>query len=251
MEKNLPNKVFYDELASDYDSMISFEKAVENKEKLFKNFVTAEMKSAADIGCGSGAESIALSLLGLKVTSFDPSYEMIKLAEANVERMNIEIDFRNYFADNIPKEFDDQFDLVVSLGNTFANIPEASFIASLKRCYDILKLNGQLIIQCLNYEKILNENKRIVNITESADKFFIRFYDFTTEHIGFNILIFSKSNPSEQKLISTKISPYSQENFRSGLESAGFNSVKFYSDFQFTPFNNYQSKDLVVQAVKL
>ncbi|MBE0571188.1 MAG: class I SAM-dependent methyltransferase [Ignavibacteriaceae bacterium] len=251
MEKILPNKVFYDELASDYDSMISFEKAVENKEKLFKNFVTAEMKSAADIGCGSGVDSIALSLLGLKVTSFDPSYEMIKLAEANAERMNIEIDFRNYFADNIPKEFDDQFDLVVSLGNTFANIPEESFIASLKRCYDILKLNGQLIIQCLNYEKILNENKRIVNITESADKFFIRFYDFITEHIVFNILIFSKSNPSEQKLISTKISPYSQENFRSGLEEAGFHSVKFYSDFQFTPFNNDQSKDLVVQALKL
>jgi len=31
MEKNLPNKVFYDELASDYDNMISFEKAVEKK----------------------------------------------------------------------------------------------------------------------------------------------------------------------------------------------------------------------------
>ena len=40
MEKILPNNVFYDELASDYDDMTSFEKAVEKKKNLLKNFVT-------------------------------------------------------------------------------------------------------------------------------------------------------------------------------------------------------------------
>ena len=30
MEKILPKNIFYDELAADYDNMISFEKAVEN-----------------------------------------------------------------------------------------------------------------------------------------------------------------------------------------------------------------------------
>lgn len=38
MEKNLLNKVFYDELASDYDSMISFEKAVDNPEVMMRYF---------------------------------------------------------------------------------------------------------------------------------------------------------------------------------------------------------------------
>ncbi len=61
MEKILPNEVFYDELASDYDDMISFKKTVEKKKNLLKNFVTDEMKSAADIGCGSGVDSISLS----------------------------------------------------------------------------------------------------------------------------------------------------------------------------------------------
>ncbi len=44
-----------------YDEMISFEKAVENKKKLLKNFIKPEMKYAADLGCGSGVDSIALA----------------------------------------------------------------------------------------------------------------------------------------------------------------------------------------------
>jgi len=248
MEKNLPNKVFYDELASDYDNMISFEKAVENKKKLFKNFVTDEMKFAADIGCGSGADSIALSSLGLTVTAFDPSGEMLKKAEVNSKRMKVKVEYHNYAADNIPKEFDEKFDLVVSLGNTFANIPKEKFLESLKRCYDILRPKGHLLIQVLNYEKILIDKRRIVNITESADKYFIRFYDFHDEHIIFNILNFSKTKPSESKLISTKIYPYSSEFFSSELIRAGFRSTNFYSNLELLPFSKEKSKDLFIRA---
>jgi glycine/sarcosine N-methyltransferase len=250
MEKILPNNIFYDELASDYDAMISFDKAVENKKAHLKKLITPEMKSAADIGCGSGVDSIALASLALNVTAFDPSVEMLKASKANAERMNVEINFRNCTADNIPGEFDRKFDLVVSLGNTFANIPEENFYASLKMCYDILKPNGQLLIQVLNYEKILNEKKRIVNITKAGDNYFIRFYDFAIEHIVFNILYFSKSNPSNQRLISTKIYPHSIKNFESGLKEAGFRSIQFYSNMGLLPFTSNLTADLVIRSQK-
>jgi len=251
MEKILPNNIFYDELASDYDNMISFEKAVEIKKKLLKNFVTAEMKSAADIGCGSGIDSISLSSLGLKVNSFDPSTEMLKIAKANSERMNVKIEFHNYTADNIPAELNGQFDLVVSLGNTFANVPEERFLKSLKRCYDILKPNGKFFLQVLNYKKIISEQERIVNINEAEDKYLVRFYDFLDEYLVFNILTFSKAKTSENKLISTQIYPHTVKNFESGLERAGFCTVQFYSDFQLSPFKAEQSKDLVILASRI
>ena len=250
MEKNLPNKVFYDELASDYDNMISFEKAVENKKKLLKNFVTDEMKSAADIGCGSGVDSISLSSLGLKVAAFDPSTEMLKYAEANSKRLNIKIGFHNYSADNIPNEFNNNFDLVTSLGNTFANIPKEKFLTSLQRCYDILRPQGHLLIQVLNYEKILADKQRIVNITEAADKYFIRLYDFLDEDIVFNILTFSKANPSDNRLISTKIYPHMLENFLAELKRAGFTSIQCFSNFELSPFSKEKSKDLVIRAFR-
>ena len=185
MKNILPNNAFYDELASDYDDMISFETAVEKKKNILKNFLSSEMKSAADIDCGSGVDSIALSLSELKVTAFDPSSEMLKIAKSNTARMNGKVEFHNYSADNIPGEFNTQFDLVVSLGNTFANISKDKFNDSIKTCQDLLKPKGQFLIQVLNYEKIISENQRIVNITEGIDNYFIRFYDFLDEYILF------------------------------------------------------------------
>ncbi len=135
------------------------------------------------------------------------------------------------------EDFYDQFDLVVSLGNTFANIGKEQLVKSLQRCYQILKPQGFLLIQVLNYEKILSEKQRIVNITEGVDKYFIRFYDFIGTEVIFNILTFVKSNPSDQKLISTIVNPYSQADFDTALKKAGFISFQFYSNLELEEFD--------------
>lgn len=250
MEKILSNKDFFDQLAAEYDQMISFEKAVENKKKLLKNFITPDMKYAADLGCGSGVDSIALASLGLTVAAFDPSSEMLKVAKENAERGEVKVKFHNNSIDTIPIEFNDQFDLVVSLGNAIANISNKKLIESLQRCYNILKPQGHLLIQVLNYERIISEKQRIINITEGTDKYFVRFYDFIGEEIIFNILTFVESNPSDNKLISTTVYPHSQADFNSGLKKAGFNSFYFYEDFDLTIFTDKKSKDLIIRAGK-
>lgn len=250
MDKLIANSSFYDEIASDYDEMISFESAVGKKKTLLKNLIDPTVKTVADIGCGTGVDSIALSLNGLNVSAFDPSEKMISVAKMNSKKMNAGVEFYSYTADNIPKEFDNKFDLIVSLGNTFANISEDKFSQSFKRCYDILKPNGQLLIQVLNYKKILEENQRIVNITESDNKFFIRFYDFDNDQISFNILNFSKVKTSDYKLSSTRIYPYQLEDYQSALTNVGFTNIKFYGDLKFSEFIPYQSKDLIVLTNK-
>jgi glycine/sarcosine N-methyltransferase len=250
VDKLLAKNTFYDELASEYDEMISFKTAIDKKKILLKTFINQNSKTAADIGCGSGVDSIALSLSGLKVVAFDPSSEMLKVAESNSKRMNEQPVFHNSTADKIPIDFDNNFDLVLSLGNTFANISIDKLQKSIQRCFDILKPNGQLIIQILNYEKILADKKRIVNITEGKNKFFIRFYDFKDEQIIFNILTFSKSNISEYKLSSTEIYPHNAEIFESGLSASGFKDIKFFGDLQLSEFVIQQSKDLIITSKK-
>lgn len=250
MNKLIANSSFYDEIASEYDKMISFESAVEKKKTLLKNLINQNVETAADIGCGTGVDSIALTLNSLNVSAFDPSEKMISVAKTNSKKMNVNVEFYNYPADNIPKEFDNKFNLIVSLGNTFANIADNKFNKSLKRCYDILKPNGQLLIQVLNYKKILEEKQRIVNITESDNKFFIRFYDFNSELIAFNILTFSKVRTSDYKLSSTIIYPYQLEKFQSALTNAGFTNIQFYGNLKLSEFSPSQSKDLIVLTNK-
>jgi ubiquinone/menaquinone biosynthesis C-methylase UbiE len=128
MNNLLSNNSFFDELASDYDQMVSFEKVVENKKRILKNFITPGMKYAADLGCGSGVDSIALASSGLKVTAFDPSVEMLEVAKENAKREKVRVAFHNNSIDSISEDFDYQFDLAVSLGNTFANIDRERLI---------------------------------------------------------------------------------------------------------------------------
>ena len=250
MEKLLHNNTFYDGLAANYDEMISFEKAVEKKKKLLKDIIKPEMKYAADLGCGSGVDSIALVSLGLKVTAFDPSVEMLAVAKENAEREKAKVTFHNLSIDAISEDFNHQFDLVVSLGNTFANIGKEQLVKSLQRCKQILKPQGILLIQILNYEKILNVKERIVNITEGGDKYFIRFYDFIGTEVIFNILIFNKQKPSEHNLISTKLFPHTPDDFDNAMNRIGFIEVEFFSDFDLTIFNKEMSKDLIIRAIK-
>jgi glycine/sarcosine N-methyltransferase len=250
MEKILPNKSFFNKLAADYDKMISFEKLIETRKNSLSKIISTKVKSAADIGCGSGADSIALALLGVKVTAFDPSNEMLKRARINSEENKVDIEFLNLEASEIPIDYNGKFDLVVSLGNTFANIPAKKIFNSLKKCFNLLTAKGQLLIQVLNYEKILAEKERIVNITERDDFYFIRFYDFLKDYLLFNILIFKKVNPAEYKIISTKIYPHLSSDFVNGLKAARFNSVHLYSDLNLTKFSEKHSRDLIILASK-
>jgi hypothetical protein len=97
---------------------------------------------------------------------------------------------------------------------------------------------------------ILKEKKRIVNITESSEHFFIRFYDFEEDEIKFNILKFSKANPKENSLITTTVHPYTAKDFNNSLLEAGFKSVKIYSDLNRNEFDENSSKDLFIEAAR-
>ncbi|MBT8383135.1 MAG: class I SAM-dependent methyltransferase, partial [Ignavibacteria bacterium] len=161
----LSNQDFFDEISDQYDTMIPFEKAVELKKKLFKNILKDNHKTIADIGCGTGSDSIALTEIGYNVESFDPSAQMIDKAKLNAKIRGIDINFHQFGASQIPDDFNRNFDTLISFGNTFANIERESFQPSIKKCYDLLKEQGSLFIQVLNYKLIIEEKKRIVNIT--------------------------------------------------------------------------------------
>lgn len=244
------NNDFYDSASVYYDKMIDFEGALQKRNALLSNFVNDRIKSAADVGCGSGVDSISLFQLGLEVTSFDPSTEMINTAKVNSEKQNGIIDFYNFAADEIPKTFYNEFDLVVSLGNTLANIPFSKIDKSVTKLFKLLKKDGSVLIQILNYEKILKEKERIVNITKKDNEYFIRFYDFGSKDLTFNILKFNADQTSQKELISTKIFPYTSKDLRKVFKNAGFKKIELFGSLNKKPFDAKTSNDLVLFAHK-
>jgi len=244
------NNAFYNSVSAYYDKMIDFETALQKRKILLSNFIDAKMESVADIGCGTGVDSISLSQLGLEVSSFDPSSEMINTAKTNSEKYNCEINFYNFGADEIPKSFYNKFDLVVSLGNTLANIPFNKIKKSVARLFRLLKKDGRVLIQILNYEKILRERERIVNITKKDGEYFIRFYDFGKKDLTFNILRFNADQTSKKELISTKIFPYKSKEIKKIFKETGFKEIKVYGSLDKQTFDSKTSNDLVLYANK-
>lgn len=230
--------------------MIDFDSALQKRSILLSNFIDDKIKSVADVGCGTGVDSISLTRLGLKVTAFDSSDEMINTAKENSKRLNAQIDFYNYPASQITKEFYHKFDLVVSLGNTIANIPPKQLVKSFNKFYKMLKREGKVLIQTLNYEKILQNKERIVNITKRESEYFIRFYDLGKQDLIFNILKFNADQTSEKELISTIIFPYNAKDLKQILRQTGFKKIKMYGVLDKSPFKTKTSNDLVLQATK-
>ena len=98
--------------------------------------------------------------------------------------------------------------------------------------------------------KIIKEQNRIVNITQSKDRYFIRFYDFGKDDINFNILSFNKVQPTEHNIITTKLFPYVKDDFEQSIKLAGFTSLKFGLNLKSDHFDIRTSKDLFIKAVK-
>ena len=91
----MQNKKFFDKVSSFFDNMTNSPKVINVRKLMLKNYITEEMKTAVDLGCGTGNDSIALSLNGLAVDGFDLSNDMIKAANENASKYGVKINFYN------------------------------------------------------------------------------------------------------------------------------------------------------------
>ncbi|MCU7494866.1 MAG: class I SAM-dependent methyltransferase [Ignavibacteria bacterium] len=244
------NETFFDSISSFYDDMIGFKAALERRKAVLNKFLPDSVKTAADLGCGSGLDSLSLALKGLKVTAFDQSEGMLRKAGENASEAALDVQFVKSTIDRIPKRFSGRFDVTFSLGNTLANLPPERLSVAVKKISELLNSRGTAVIQILNYSRILKEDNRIINITEMNGEVFIRFYDFMPESLNFNILKFKKDKPSERELFTTKLYPHRKDEFLRLLKDNGLRKVKFYGGLALQKFEKYNSQDLVVVASK-
>jgi ubiquinone/menaquinone biosynthesis C-methylase UbiE len=138
----------------------------------------------------------------------------------------------------------------VSLGNTLANIPYGMIDNSVAKLFRLLKKDGSVLIQILNYEKILREKERIVNITKKDNEYFLRFYDFGSKELTFNILKFNADQTTKKELISTKIFPYTSKELKKIFKEAGFKKIEMCGGLDKKAFNPKTSNDLILFADK-
>lgn len=241
---------FFDDVSDFFDNMTDSSKVISIRKKLLKEFITPGMKTAADLGCGTGNDSISLGLNGLDVTGFDISEKMMEKAKINSKEFNLDLKFFKYSIDKIPSKFNNKFDFAVSLGNSLALIEKKKIENSIKKIFELLKHKGIFVLQILNYTAIKKADSRIVNITQNPPNVYVRFYDLFTMPLNFNILRFNSDNPNDFELLTTKLFPYDKDFLESILKKSGFKDIKAYSTLNKEKFDKNNSKDLILIAYK-
>ncbi len=244
---------FYDNLSVDYDMMTNFDKRFVH-ERPFFTLLTQRygITTALDAGSGTGFHSLLLGQLGVRMTALDVSSKMLDRLKIHARDRHIHIDVVESGFQHLPRELKNNFDAVLCMGNSLSHLlSEKDLHRSLKNFSAVLHPDGALIIQILNYDRILANRERVQSVKESANTTFVRFYDFHNNFIVFNILRLKKVDGRiTETLHSVRLRPLVKNTLMRAVQESGFGNVRTYGSIALDDFDEKNSKDLFIVAQK-
>jgi len=244
-------KQFYDGLAADYDAMVGFDQRVAAASRFAADVAgRGPVRRAIDTGCGTGAYAIALAGRGIETTGMDISPGMLAKARENAERADVSVTWITAPLQQFSRHVASPVDLVLCLGNTLPHVlteADADFVfAEFSRA---LAPGGRLVVQLLNYERILARQERVVSVDRSGDVEHVRFYDFLLggERVRFNILTLHwHAGACRHEMRSVELRPYTRADVADRLAAHGFVGIEAYGGLDFSAFDPAESETLML-----
>ncbi len=225
-----------------YDQMIDWEKRFNYEfPTLFKLFQKEKVKNVLDIGVWTGEYTIGLakkssySILGL-----DHNPTMIKMANDKKKRLPKDLRQRLDFAltnfidmSSIAKR---KFDALICMGNALPYVPLCPD-ALFKEVSKIMAKNATVVLQLLNFEKILKSKNRLLSFgfQKASDKegrrhLSVEFFDHKNKDILLhNTVIFDYDgiNWIYKGITTIEVRNIKKEYMEQVLKNCGFKSVSF------------------------
>ena len=229
--------------AKSYDKFIN--RASLLPEGLIKLVDSSNPLGIVEFGCGTGRVAIGLALEGYQVTGVDISRDMLGKAREKSKGLKVRPDFIR--ADIIRVDLRKKFDMLLCLGNTVPliyRLPDARRL--FKNFARHLNPGGTLIIQQLNYDRILKEKPRTFAIDRIENQLRIKQYNYLRNLINFTVTIVDHSSaPPKIDRSRSRLRPWKKTDLISELKGAGFYKISAYGDYSKTRFSG-RSKDLVI-----
>jgi SAM-dependent methyltransferase len=239
---------FYDALAADYDAMTGFDQRFAAEQGFFASMVEKyKIKTALDAGCGAGAHALLLARLGVAVTAVDASEEMLRAAAHHADAMRLPVTLRRIDLFRDTDSILERFDAAFCMGNTIAHagsVDEAQ--KAIGGLLALLRPGGILVVQLLNFERILKDCPRIINRKTVGDATYVRYYSYDKDTIVFKILTMRRTGARVVRtLITTRLCPLRRKDLAEAFVSSGLTPL-MYGGIDFSPFNAAHSKDILV-----
>ena len=234
--------MFYKNLAPVYRYVFP----VENKASFLARHLPEEGR-VLDVGSADGAVLVALETeaSGLDVIGIDLSEAL--LSEAKLlypERAGkfVSLDMREAL-----RVFGKgTFDGIYCIGNTLVHLEDV--VQVIGDFHQMLKPGGVLIIQILNYNKIMRERPGELPLIDNDRVRFERYYEYLDEGICFKSVLTIKGDEDLMLSAETMLYPLMKEMLHQVLLDAGFGSVEWFSGYD-GKFYDELAMPLIVKAV--
>lgn len=243
----------YKELSQYYDYIFP---AGQEQLNFFKQvFGDLGVSRVLDLGCGSGNYSLEFAKWGLAVVGLDYEQEMIRLAREKARKLGLSVDFITGDMRNL-EDIEGKFDAVICIGNSLPHLlTDKDLTTSLTQMKEKLYHGGTLIIQTVNYDRILKghitELPDIVN--KQAGIIFTRHYDFRANGlIDFKTtLIKNEPKGSQHSLGSAQVPlrPLTRLELEKLIQAAGFEDTQVFGSFGRKP-HGWDSQATVMQTFR-
>ena len=196
-----------------------------------------------DLACGKGRHSLTLNSLGLRVLGVDLSPQSIRSAS---QFQNNHLNFQEHDMREVIEN--ESFDVVFNLFTSFGYFEnEADNFEVLRSIYEMLHVNGLLVIDFLNTTKTLNSLvKEEVKVEDNIEFNLKREFDgrFIKKYISF-------SDQGEEFNFQESVRGFSLDDFHNMLTLTNFKIESVFGDFKLNPFNAATSDRLIIIARKL
>ncbi len=243
---------FYDALADDYDRMIPFGKRMASARATIRKLLDeGGAASGLDVATGTGLHAMAMAAEGVAATGVDLSPGMVEQARLRAREHDLHVEWRVAPMERLASHLNGPFELLLCLGNSLPHLLErADLEATIEGFAKLLAPGGRLVLQLINYQRVLTQGDRIVAVTRDDDIEFVRFYDFLDDHVRFNILRIQWSAEGQplHDLQSTLLHPWQQKELTACLADHGFHDIRATADFGSTPYDPLESNAIVLRA---
>jgi len=243
------NMGFYDTLSTYYDKVFPLSNPC--KDFIEKNLLQDKGK-ILDVGCSTGELDIFLGERGYKVLGIDLDEKMIQMANEKLDGRELPVEFKVMNMEHLGANLSgSQFDGIICIGNTLVHLPGIPQIkAVLKQMVSLLAPGGVLILQIINYDRIITQKITELPPIENDDVSFIREYDYheTENKVGFKTtLTVKKTNEKFENEIS--LFPLRYEALKAILSELKLENLNWYGSFKGEPYE-WNSYAIVVTAKK-
>ena len=245
---------FYSDITENYDYIFPYKEL--QKDFTLSFLENNELNSTIlDIGCATGNLTKELSKNVKSITGLDLDMKMISSAEADqsksIKKENLKCRFICDSMLNINNYFqNDSLDCVISYGNTIVHLKnENEFEELFAKIRNILKPTGKLLLQIVNYDRIIENNiSNLPTIENEHIKFERKYKRLDNNLIEFKTTLLVKKT-EKIKNNSVRLFSLQPNTLKRILEENGFYNISFYSTFKKDAF--YKDSIPLITAAKI